>query len=117
MAAYHDSLWGLPPAALQLRHADVHVWRASLDQLAPHIRLFGGTLTAEEQRRSEQFYFEQDRQRFIIGRGLLRTILASYMGTEPGRLQFRYGAHGKPALAADRDREILQFNLAHSHGL
>jgi 4'-phosphopantetheinyl transferase len=81
------------------------------------MRLLAGTLSADEKRRAEKFYFERDRERYIAGRGLLRLILASYTGIEPPDLQFSYGLYGKPALAAARDTGTLQFNLAHSQGL
>lgn len=67
--------------------------------------------------RAELFHFEQDRKRFIVGRGVLRTILALYLGTEPSRLQFCYGPHGKPYLADRLGDATLRFNLAHSHEL
>jgi 4'-phosphopantetheinyl transferase len=71
----------------------------------------------DERMRAERFQFEQDRQRFIIGRGLLRTILSYYLGIEPGRLQFCYGMYGKPALAEMAGTSTLRFSLAHAHGL
>jgi 4'-phosphopantetheinyl transferase len=48
-----------------------------------------------------------------VGRGILRTILASYLNVGPGKLTFTYGIRGKPALP----EHPLQFNLAHSGGL
>ena len=57
--------------------------------------------------------FEEHRQRFVAARGALRETLAKYAGCEPGRLEFQYGAAGKPALASGD----LHFNLSHSRGL
>ena len=74
------------------------------------------TLSADERVRAERFYFEHDRKRFIIGRGLLRTILSRYLDIEPLRLQFCYQSHGKPVLA-DFGAGKLHFNLSHSQGL
>lgn len=77
------------------------------------------TLTPDERLRVERFHFERDRQRFIVGRGILRMILGQYLGLEPGRLQFCYGPHGKPALAGTFTGQTgrLCFNLAHSQNL
>lgn len=36
---------------------------------------------------------------------------------EPGRLNFCYGSHGKPALAEGSGEDALRFNVSHSHGL
>jgi 4'-phosphopantetheinyl transferase len=82
------------------------------------------TLTPDERVRAERFYFEQHRQHFIVGRGVLRAILASYLGIEPAALRFHYGPRGKPALQSRPNgpsdavgRGPLQFNMAHSHGI
>jgi 4'-phosphopantetheinyl transferase len=50
------------------------------------------------------------RDRFIVARGILRSILGRYLSVPPERLSFTYGESGKPALA---QRE-LTFNLSHS---
>lgn len=65
----------------------------------------------------ERFRFERDRRRFIVGRGVLRTILGRYLGVEPDKVQFRYSPRGKPYLAERFDSYGLRFNLAHSHEL
>jgi len=71
----------------------------------------------DERARAERIYFEQDRVRFIISRGLLRTILGYYLATEPSDLQFCYGSHGKPFLAETFRGSRIQFNLSHAQGL
>jgi 4'-phosphopantetheinyl transferase len=43
----------------------------------------GNKLSADEQLRADRFRFEQHRQHFIIGRGVLRAILGRYMNIEP----------------------------------
>lgn len=109
--------WLPPPAHLTLSSNDVHVWRATLDQPAGRVRQLAQTLSEEERMRAEHFHFEQDRKRFIVGHGVLRTIIGLYLGTEPSLLQFCYGPHGKPYLAERFSEGTLRFNLAHSHEL
>ena len=110
-------MWGPPPAELALSSADVHVWRAPLDQPASRILQLANVISADERARAERFYFERDRKHFIVGRGLLRTILGCYLGIESNRLEFWSGSHGKPALAETSARGTLRFNLSHSQGL
>ncbi len=112
-----DGTWSPRPAALALSSNDIHVWRASLDQQPSRFNLLAQTLSADEKIRAERFYFEQDRKRFIVGRGLLRNILGRYLGIEPGQLRFCYGPGGKPALAETHSDSTLRFNLSHSQGL
>lgn len=112
-----NRLWSPAPANLVLLSDEIHVWRASLDQSAPQVQQLAQTLSTDERMRSERFYFEQDRKRFVVGRGLLRTILGSYLGMEPSQLQFCYGPRGKPYLAQTAAGSTLRFNLSHSQGL
>lgn len=113
----HDCRWGLSPANVILSQDDIHVWCASLDQPAPRLQWLMQMLNTDERARAERFYFEQDRKRFIVGRGLLRTILGYYLNSEPGQLQFSYNSRGKPSLSETSGGDRIRFNLAHSQGL
>jgi 4'-phosphopantetheinyl transferase len=57
----------------------------------------------------------RDRNRFIVCRAILRGILAQYMDIEPAQIEFCYGRHGKPVLAAAFQNRELRFNVSHSH--
>ncbi len=110
-------LWDFPRGSLTLSSCGIHVWCASPDQPPLAFQQLSKTLSADERMRAERFYYERDRKRFIFRRGLLRTILACYLGIEPNRVQFCYGTHGKPALVETSEGIHLRFNLSHSHGL
>ncbi len=107
--------WDSPPKTLRLPSNAVHVWRASLVVPVSYLRTLEGTLTADECARAERFYFQEHRERFIAGRGLLRNILSRYLDSEPGQLRFRYNSYGKPALTAETGAEGFCFNLSHSY--
>jgi 4'-phosphopantetheinyl transferase len=110
--------WCSPPHPLPaLLHDEIHVWRASLHAPAAEVDALAGTLSMDEQARAQQLCFARDQRRFVVGRGLLRTILGRYLHVDPHALRFCYGANGKPALAAMPDGEEWQFNVSHSHGL
>lgn len=103
--------------SLLLPSDEVHTWYASLDLSPQRLQRLASLLSPDEQARAERFYFERDRKRFIAGRGLLRTILGSYLGMEPSRVEFCYGSYGKPALKTTFYGRVLQFSLSHSNGL
>lgn len=109
--------WRSPPDAVCLRGNEVHVWRAGLDQAPSTIERFLHGLAADERARAERFYFERDRERFVVARGVLRAILGGYLKRAPESLSFRYGSHGKPALAGDADGDSIRFNVSHSRGI
>lgn len=106
-----------PSDHLTLPDDEVHVWRAALDQPAISLKKLTQTLSRDESMRADRFYFDRDRKRFIVGRGMLRNILSLYLRTEPRLLRFSYGAYGKPYLVGRAGEETIRFNLSHSHEL
>jgi 4'-phosphopantetheinyl transferase len=106
----------LPSAHPALTAADVHVWRANLNQTPCVVNSLLKTLTADERKRGQGYHFQADRDHFIACRGILRSILAKYLGVRAERLRFRYGAFGKPALR-DYHNSQLRFSISHSYGL
>ncbi|MBC7825883.1 MAG: 4'-phosphopantetheinyl transferase superfamily protein [Candidatus Parcubacteria bacterium] len=109
----NQSDWMRPPTNLRLQNDEVHVWRSTLDLPTESIECFAKLLSSDEQIRADRFRFVQHRQRFVAGRGVLRSILGQYLQIEPDRVQFLYSEKGKPFLAD----QSLQFNVAHSQGL
>jgi 4'-phosphopantetheinyl transferase len=99
--------WSLP-------EEEVHVWQVRLDRPESALRRMSRLLSADETERAERFRVERVRHRFVLGRGVLRMILGRYAGRHPAHLRFRYGEHGKPALADGGD---LCFNVSHSDSL
>jgi len=116
MTAFNRT-WAYPHTDLVLSKDDIHVWRASLDQPTLCFQQLAQHLCADENRRAERFYFDCDRKHFIVGRGILRTILGQYLGIEPSQVQFCYGSRGKPALTQTCGGDWLRFNLSHSQEL
>jgi 4'-phosphopantetheinyl transferase len=94
----YTSSWNQPSGYIDLLTEDVHVWSAFLDVPEEILQELLQTLDSDERRRADRFYFEQDRSRFIVCHGLLRTILAFYLDIEPDRLKFNYTPNGKPYL-------------------
>lgn len=121
MGSNDEIAWALETAgeraALTLAANEVHVWAAWLAVSGAALAKFAATLSVAEQERAARFHFEQHRRRFIAGRGLLRELLARYLQLESGRIEFAYGAAGKPMLATNASQTAVQFNLAHSEDL
>jgi len=103
--------------SLVLLENEIHIWRANLDRDLTCLQQLVKILSSDELERANRFHFETDKNRFIIGRGILRNILSYYLGIAPDRLQFCYGSRGKPALQTGDLSNPLHFNLSHSQGL
>jgi 4'-phosphopantetheinyl transferase len=106
--------WGAPPEQVRASNNEVHIWRVSLKQSS--LAGFLATLAPDECARAERFYFERDRNRFIVARGSLRAILGAYLRKHPARLSFNYSRYGKPALEGEMSGG-LNFNLSHANEL
>ena len=112
---------------------EVHVWAVALNVPPEKNATLAATLSLEERERAKKFHYDQHRNRFIVGRGVLRVLLAGYLQGEPrkpgvaissggstisdvpARLEFAYGSQGKPRLA--NPQSGIHFNLAHSNDL
>ncbi len=117
LVTFLKPLWQTAPEPVMLPPGEVQVWRADLDVGAPALLRLRESLSADEAARAERFHSPLLRDRFIAGRGILRAVLARYMGTPAGDLRFCTNAHGKPALIPGSGAQDLRFNLSHSHGL
>jgi len=98
----------------ELATDEIHIWCVRLDE--QWVSQFQSLLSGDERIRAERFHFEKDRERFIIRRGILRTLLGGYSGVEANRLQFCYGKNGKPALADEFGKGKIYFNSSSSEG-
>ena len=110
-----NPLWQTAPRQVTLPPGEVHVWRADLEVGAAALQGLRETLSADEQARAERFHFPADRDRYTAGRGILRALLARYLGTSPRDLRFTYNPQGKPAFMPASGTEDLRFNMSHSH--
>lgn len=103
------------PPALNLAGGEAQVWSATLQRALQTVASLAALLSPDETARAKRFYFERDRARFIVGRGLLRILLGGYLSIDPARIEFSYGPHGKPALKTNDHPPAIEFNLAHSN--
>jgi 4'-phosphopantetheinyl transferase len=74
-------------------------------------------LSADELSRAASFRFQNDRDRFISCRSILRIILGRYLDINPKYLKFRSGPYGKPYLVNEFKDARIQFNLSHTQHL
>jgi len=92
----------------------VDLWLWALDVDDGERERLAAFLSDDETARAARFVFERDRERFVVGRGRLREILARKVSRAPAELRFSYSENGKPALQGFGD---AQFNLSHSEGV
>ena len=90
---------GTPSASLA--SGCVHIWCVNGKDIDDPALLRRGAidLTASEVARADRFVKREDRHRFIIGRWMLRDLLAKYLVGAPREITFAINQHGRPELA------------------
>jgi len=110
--------WQVPPDSLHIAKGEAHLWRADLHGAEDARDRLWQSLSADERARAERFVFERDRQRWAAGRGILREILALYLGRHPRALAIVNRPDGKPTLSNRCAGDpAIRFNLSHSESL
>ena len=109
-----DPIWRPPPPQPALGDGEVHVWRATLDRPAAAVDDMRRTLSDGERQRAARFRFDRDRDRYVVGRALLRVLCGLYLDEEPEKVRLSYGRRGKPGLGEEHGKSRLELNLAHS---
>jgi 4'-phosphopantetheinyl transferase len=99
--------------SLNLRQ--LHVWIFELSAPPHAVEYFRSQLAADEKERAERFRFAHLRVSYVIAHGVLRCLLARYLGTTAAEIEFLYNEQSKPRLAQPDCR--LRFNLSHSGAL
>lgn len=74
-------------------------------------------LSPDELERASRFVFDRDRFKYVIGRTMLRTILANYLQSPGSSLEFLYNEQGKPAVVLEGSSESIPFNVSHAEDL
>lgn len=81
------------------------------------IERLAASLTGSERSRLGSFRFPEDHDAFLIGRSLIRGLLARLLGVRPEEVPLTFGAHGRPELEAGAHPEIPSFNVSHTRGV
>lgn len=103
---------------LLLSRGGIHVWIAPLSMPFETINSYRDLLSMDELGKANSFRFEKDRNKYIIGKGLTRTILSKhYLNIDSRQIVFSYGRKGKPYLKEDINPDQVVFNVSHSHEL
>ena len=96
---------------LSLQPDEAHVWSVSKSAHENRVQAYWDILDTTEKERAMKFRFLKDRLCFIIARGVLRNLLATYTYASPEDIAFSYGFNGKPYIDHKSD---IQFNVSHS---
>ena len=111
-----DAAFQIEPR-MALPEDEVHLWLVDLASVAAGEKRWEQLLSSDERARAARFHFSKDRQYFTATRALLRTILGSYVDSDPTELVFRYSEKEKPSLNPSPSGSSVEFNVSHSGAL
>ena len=97
-----------------LQPGEVEIWRSPNDVESHSYERLRTLLLPEELARAAAFRFERHRKQYVLGRSLLRMLLAGYLRLDPLAIRFQYTSNGKPQLLFPSKDCNIQFNMAHS---
>jgi 4'-phosphopantetheinyl transferase len=92
----------------------LHIWCALASEHGQALPRYTRYLSADELQRARRLRQPEHGERFIISRGLLRTLLGSYLDCRPEAVHIALSPQGKPCLSAPFSSAQLHFNLSHS---
>lgn len=103
--------WKPPPNNLTLKSIETHIWRANLDKNNSNFAFLKTHLTKDEVEYAKRFKFKKHSNRFIIARGILRSLLGRYLEVTPRKIKIEYSDYGKPHF---QNEKAINFNISHS---
>jgi phosphopantetheinyl transferase len=106
-----------PRSAPELRAGAVAVRHVRLDDHRARLPELAAALSSAEHARAGRFRRRAGAEAFILRRGILRELVAHYLGILPTEVRLAAASREKPFLAPDRARRPLFFNAASSDGV
>ncbi|MCF8029403.1 MAG: 4'-phosphopantetheinyl transferase superfamily protein [Desulfohalobiaceae bacterium] len=91
------------------------IWIIDLNGFSSGESDFPSLLSYEEKTRADRFLRPLKKERFVLTRATVRSILSEYLGIFAKEIVFGYGKHGKPEIK--NTRRSLYFNLSHSRNI
>jgi 4'-phosphopantetheinyl transferase len=95
---------------------EVHIRLATLDLDDGERAEYEQCLTPDERDRANRYLNRTIRDRFVAGRGFLRSTLSRYLDIPPKTIVLALEEQGKPFLADAALNDRLRFNLSHTGG-
>ena len=91
----------------------IDVWRINITSNLTFLEHCMLLLNNDERERANRYYQVKDRNRFLISRGALRTILSKYLNVAPSSITFGVSPNKKPIIH-DTGKVKLHYNVSHS---
>ncbi len=108
-----DLEWVPCPAPPRLDQNAIHLWYVGLDVASAVLQRLKAHLSLDERMHAASMASPEAKLRFAVTRGVLRSILGSYLKVAPESLVITQGPWGKPELG-DASADTIRFNVSHA---
>lgn len=95
--------------------SEIHLWVSAVLRPPTPLPDLYDSCSPSERALIDKMGFEGRRSEYLLSRGLLRLLLARYLGTDPSALEFGQLEHGKPVLS--NPVTDITFSISHSAGV
>lgn len=105
---------------LAIQPGEIHLWLTFYEAIREERLLadYRELLNPAEQEKESRFYFAEDRQRYLVTRALVRTVLSRYATVAPKDWVFSADPYGRPHIVNPQAIDSgLSFSVSHTHGL
>ena len=105
---------------IPLTSAVIHVWLTFYEAISEERLLvtYRELLNVAEREEESRFYLARDRQRYLVTRALVRTVLSRYASVDPKDSVFSTNAWGRPRIVGTQATDsCLSFSVSHTQGL
>jgi 4'-phosphopantetheinyl transferase len=111
--------FGRQLGSVDIARNEVHLWYANPEAIdVPSLLDAYVSLVSQDERvRHQRFRVDQRRRDFLVGKVLVRTVLARYLRVSPRELEFARNPYGRPELVRTKDIPPLRFSLSYTKGL
>jgi 4'-phosphopantetheinyl transferase len=97
---------------IELTKNNALIFTTQLPLMIQHKEEFWKTLSNQEKTQANKFINNYLKDRYVISHGLLRHLLAFYIGINPENIEYSFNQFGKPFL--NNNTCGMQFNMSHS---
>lgn len=101
-----------------INEGEIHIWIVNMLEHYDNYNDYLHLLSSHEYKRANNYAFEKDKQRFVISRGILKTLIAKYLLICPKQVRLSINKYGKPYIKKINNlNKMLHFNVSHSENI
>lgn len=97
---------------IKLMQEEVHIWCIRWKEVIPVFEYYQLMLDQKEKEKMEEYYFYEDRMRYVAGKVITKLVLIQYLEEE--EISFLSHKFGKPYYKSISGKQDIEFNISHS---